>query len=156
MTRWSILVAFGAATTLVGCVAAPLAPVPPEPPDTLPRVVAEGMTMRRWIRVSKHDRRLVLYDDTQPIRTYPIVLGEDPVGAKLHEGDNRTPEGEYHIAAKYPHPSWSRFMLLDYPTPMNRDVLEWVRQSGALPGSERGGPGVGGQVGIHGTFNDAM
>lgn len=110
----------------------------------------------RWVQVRKRDRQLVLYEDRHPLRVYPVVLGGDPFGAKRHEGDNRTPEGEYHIAAKYPHPSWSRFMLLDYPTAMNRDLYEWTRQIGLLPANGQGAPGVGGQVGIHGTSDEGM
>lgn len=118
--------------------------------------VQEGAPLGRWIRVEKLERRLTVFDDTNPIREYPIVLGASPVGAKLYEGDNKTPEGEYRISAKYPHDAWSRFMLLDYPTPMNRYIYEWTRRSGLLPQRGSRGPGIGGQVGIHGTVSDLI
>lgn len=143
------------ATCLSGCTAR----VPARALSTAtegPPPVAEGATLGRWIRVHKRQRTLVVYDDVEPIRTYAIVLGADPEGAKTHEGDNRTPEGEYHISAKYPHQAWSRFLLLDYPTEMNRDLYEWSRRSGLLANGRGRSPGIGGQVGIHGTVDDGV
>ena len=155
--RWTRCVA----AAVLGLVAVSGCAVPPaSPPPSLATAVRgpvdEGASLGRWIRIEKGHRRLVVYDDTKPIRTYPIVLGEDPIGAKVHEGDNRTPEGEYHISAKFPHPAWSRFLLLDYPNELNRDVYEWSRRGGLLgnPGSTP--PGIGGQVGIHGTVDDMV
>jgi murein L,D-transpeptidase YafK len=85
------------------------------------------------------------------------VLGKDPQWAKLYEGDHRTPEGEYHIINKYFHPYWSRFMLLDYPTPANQEIYAWSLTAGLLP--ERGSndvPGIGGAIGIHGTEDESL
>jgi lipoprotein-anchoring transpeptidase ErfK/SrfK len=127
--------------------------VPPSGPE--PSItIGEGFPLGRWIKVEKRERRLIVYDDTEPIRSYPIVLGPEPEGAKLHEGDLRTPEGEYAIAAKYPHPRWSRFLLIDYPTPFNQRMHEWTREAGLLPTRRGSVPGVGGQVGIHGTSDE--
>ncbi len=137
---------------IAGCALRQPPPAVVEPPKVPQAGEVEGARLGRWIRVQKLDRRLTVYDDTTPIRSYPIVLGGDPYGAKLHEGDNRTPEGEYHILAKYPHRAWSRFMLLDYPTPLNVHLYDWSREFGLLPTN----PGVGGQVGIHGTVDDAV
>ena len=52
-------------------------------------------TAERWIRVSKAERMLYLYEGWQVVKSYPVVFGKDPVPAKLYEGDNRTPEGDY-------------------------------------------------------------
>jgi lipoprotein-anchoring transpeptidase ErfK/SrfK len=154
--RGLLLVVIGLAG-LAGCFLRPPAPPAPAPrPAVTEARPPAGAALGRWIRVEKMERRLTLFDDTEPIRTYSVVLGADPFAAKLHEGDNRTPEGEYHIAAKYPHREWSRFLLLDYPTPMNRKLHAWSRQIGLLPNGRHGTPGVGGQVGIHGTVNDAI
>jgi lipoprotein-anchoring transpeptidase ErfK/SrfK len=113
-------------------------------------------TAERWIRVSKAERMLYLYEGWQVVKSYPVVFGKDPVPAKLYEGDNRTPEGTYHIQTKYYHPYWSRFMLLDYPTPMNWEVYEWSRTHRLLPRDGNGVPGIGGAVGIHGSPDDAL
>lgn len=111
----------------------------------------------RWILVRKGEHTLSLYEGGQVLKVYPIVLGKDPQWAKLYEGDHRTPEGEYHIINKYFHPYWSRFMLLDYPTPANQEIYAWSRSEGLLP--ERGTddvPGIGGAIGIHGTEDETL
>lgn len=142
-------------TAIMGCTATTA--VPPAPPlvSEMPIVVGEGAPLGRWIKVAKRERRLIVYDDTEPIRSYPIVLGPEPEGAKMYEGDFRTPEGEYSIVAKYPHQRWSRFLLIDYPTPVNLRVHAWTKEAGLLPSNGRGVPGAGGQVGIHGTSDES-
>ena len=44
------------------------------------------------IVVWKSKRRLVLFKDKKPIKTYRIRLGFNPEGPKRKEGDGRTPE----------------------------------------------------------------
>lgn len=127
---------------------------PAAPP---PAIVPEAPPPERWILVRKTERTLTLYEDRQPIKTYAVVLGKDPLWAKLYEGDKRTPEGEYHIIKKYYHPFWSRFMLLDYPTPYNQELYAWSLARGLLP--ERGRrtpPGIGGAIGIHGSEDEGL
>ena len=153
MRRW-ILASLIIAIAVVGCTARTNVPPPLPSVSDATVVLGEGTPLGRWIKVEKRERRLILYDDTEPIRSYPIVLGPEPEGAKLHEGDFRTPEGEYSIIAKYPHPRWSRFLLIDYPTPVNTEMHEWTTEAGLLPGNGRGVPGPGGQVGIHGTSDE--
>jgi murein L,D-transpeptidase YafK len=153
MRRW-ILSSLLSLLAFAGCATRT---APPPPPSAAPAdlAVEEGAPLGRWIKVEKRERRLIVFDDTEPIRSYPIVLGPEPEGAKLHEGDFRTPEGEYSIVAKYPHPRWSRFLLINYPTPVNLQMHEWTREAGLLPSNGRGVPGAGGQVGIHGTSDEA-
>ena len=137
---------------LTGCTAAvPPAAAPPAAP-----VTAEAQPAERWILVRKTERTLTLYEGARIVKIYPVVLGKDPVRAKLHQGDYRTPEGEYHISAKYFHPYWSRFMLLDYPTPVNQEIYAWSRANGLLPARGRTVPGIGGAVGIHGTEHENL
>ena len=107
----------------------------------------------RWILVRKAAHTLTLYEGSQPVKTYPVVLGKDPYWAKLYQGDHRTPEGEYHISDKHYHLYWSRFMLLDYPTPRNWEIYEWSRLHGVLGRGSRV-PGIGGAIGIHGTQDE--
>jgi murein L,D-transpeptidase YafK len=45
------------------------------------------------VLVEKSARRLTLLRDGQPLKTYRISLGRQPVGPKEREGDRRTPEG---------------------------------------------------------------
>jgi len=142
--------------SLAGCATRAPQPVPPLPPPA--PVVEQPAPPRteRWISVRKGARTLELYEGATVIKTYPVVLGTQPVGAKLFEGDRRTPEGEYHIVKKYYHPYWSRFMLLDYPTPANREIYTWSRSMGVLPARGGGTPGIGGAVGIHGAEDESL
>lgn len=110
----------------------------------------------RWIHVSKSGRTLTLYEGSLAVHRFPVVLGKEPKRAKLHQGDNRTPEGEYHITKKYPHRGWARFMLLSYPTEENWEMYRWARNHRLLPKRKGKLPGIGGAVGIHGTYDDKV
>ena len=63
------------------------------------------------IVVHKLSRKLTCYRGLTPIKTYPVVLGNDPCNDKLCQGDTCTPEGVYRVRAKYPHPKWDSFHL---------------------------------------------
>jgi len=131
----------------------------PEAPPVQPVALAPAPVptpVERWIKIRKQDHTLRLYDGAQLVKTYPVVFGKDPTWAKLHQGDHRTPEGEYHIIKKYYHPDWSRFMLLDYPTEANQEIYAWSRANGLLPERGRRVPGIGGAVGIHGTDDERL
>ena len=97
--------------------------------------------------VEKSQYRLTVFYAGQPVTSYPMVLGGNPTGDKLHEGDERTPEGIYHIRDLYPHPDWSKFIWLDYPSPQawrEHFAAKWNGElSWFLP--------IGGQIGIHGV-----
>lgn len=107
------------------------------------------------IVVDKGCRTLNLYQYGRVVRSYPVVLGRKP-GRKLYEGDKRTPTGLYMIIDKDHHRRWSRFMLLDYPT--EQDVRRYWQNvpAGMVPRRGGGYPGVGGEIGIHGTDREAF
>ena len=67
------------------------------------------------VEVSKSQRRLVLYQGRTPCRTYRIGLGRHPVGLKAHEGDGRTPEGDYYVCSKNPQSKFHLSLGLSYP-----------------------------------------
>ena len=71
------------------------------------------------ILVHKLSRKLTCYRGLTPIKTYPVVLGNDPRNDKLCQGDTCTPEGVYRVRAKYPHSKWDSFIWLDYPNTKN-------------------------------------
>ena len=143
-----------AVALLSGCFAAERVGPPVLP--TLPDEATAAPHAERWIHVRKGARVLTLYDGSEVVATYPIVLGKDPDAAKLYEGDRRTPEGEYHVVAKYFHPYWERFLLLDYPAPFNRAIYTWSRKRGLIPARGRRVPGPGGAIGIHGAENERL
>jgi murein L,D-transpeptidase YafK len=84
-----------------------------------------------------------------------VVLGRKP-GQKLYEGDQRTPTGLYMLIGKGHHRRWSRFMLLDYPT--GQDVRRYWQNvaAGVVPRRRGSYPGVGGEIGIHGTDRESF
>jgi len=99
------------------------------------------------IDVSKKQYRLnVVYGKTI-IKSYPIVLGSDPVNDKRMEGDGCTPEGLFRIQSKYPHNKWSKFMWLHYPTNESYQKHRQSKKEGEIPAHAK----IGGEVGIHGV-----
>lgn len=97
--------------------------------------------------VRKRDRRLVVYKGLTPIRSYPVVLGADPNNDKLRQGDRCTPEGVYRVVAKFDHPRWDKFILLDYPNTQNWLKFNRAKRDGLIPHNAE----IGGEIGIHGT-----
>ncbi len=99
------------------------------------------------IFIQKSKYRLTVYYDKQPIKSYPVVFGENAVDDKLREGDMRTPEGLFKIRDSYPHPEWSKFIWLDYPTKNS-----WRKHFNAkFQGKINWWDTVGSEVGIHGV-----
>lgn len=99
------------------------------------------------IVVHKLSRKLTCYRGLTPLKTYPVVLGNDPYNDKLCQGDACTPEGVYRVRAKYPHPRWDCFIWLDYPNTDNWLKFARAKKAGRVPPEAD----IGGQVGIHGT-----
>jgi hypothetical protein len=72
----------------------------------------------------KSKYRMQLYYSGKLQKTYIIGLGQEPIGHKQQQGDNRTPEGNYRIIQKTVGPftgggssAWlgTRWMRLNYP-----------------------------------------
>ncbi len=99
------------------------------------------------IVVHKRNRTLTVYQGLTPLKTFPVVLGNNPRNDKLCQGDACTPEGVYRVRAKYPHPRWDQFIWLDYPNTQNWLKFAQAKKSGRLPPDAD----IGGEVGIHGT-----
>jgi murein L,D-transpeptidase YafK len=99
------------------------------------------------IVIHKLSRKLTCYRGLTPLKTYPVVLGNDPRNDKLCQGDTCTPEGVYRVRAKYPHPKWDSFIWLDYPNTQNWLKFGRAKKAGRIPPEAD----IGGQVGIHGT-----
>lgn len=90
--------------------------------------------------MDKSDGVLELRCDGVTFRRYRATFGANPVGPKLREGDERTPEGTYHLESRLSSGHFHRFMGVSYP---NDADLHRARQLGI----ERPGRGVG----IHGS-----
>jgi|TARA_Y100001933_G_scaffold262327_1_gene319530 murein L,D-transpeptidase YafK len=93
------------------------------------------------VLIDKSERKLVLLNGEQPLRTYSVALGAAPKGAKQFEGDQRTPEGVYTIDYRNAASAFHLALRISYPNEADR-----VRalESGMDPG---------GQIMIHGLKN---
>ena len=85
------------------------------------------------IVVEKHRRRLTLYQLGIPVRTYAVALGKQPIGDKLRNGDNRTPEGVFYIDYKNPDSKYHMALHISYPDAAH---LAKSRAVGARPGGD--------------------
>jgi len=93
------------------------------------------------ILVEKAKRRMYLLHENKIIKTYKISLGSDPVGAKVREGDNKTPEGDYRIVSHNPRSSYHLSLKISYP---DREQIK---------AAEKGNYSAGGDIMIHGFPN---
>jgi murein L,D-transpeptidase YafK len=73
------------------------------------------------------------------IAAYPIALGDNPMGHKEFEGDERTPEGEYYIDFKNPDSRYHLSLRISYPNMSDRLFARSFKRS------------AGGDIMIHGV-----
>lgn len=92
------------------------------------------------IHVDKSDGVLELRCGGVVRRRFAVTFGANPVGPKLREGDERTPEGTYHLVSRGVSGRFHRFMGLSYPNDADLHRAEQL-------GIDRPGRGVG----IHGA-----
>lgn len=95
----------------------------------------------------KSQYRLTVYYQRQPLKSYAFVLGSSPVGDKFREGDRKTPEGFFQIRDKYPHPTWSKFIWLNYPTAASWRKHQAAKDQGQISSTDT----IGSEIGIHGV-----
>ena len=112
-------------------------PRPPKPSDRSfpPSGIAD------WILVEKKARRLTLFRDSKPLKSYDIALGQQPEGPKRFQGDNKTPEGRYRIASRKQNSDFHRALRISYPSPDDDAFAAQQNRS------------AGGDIMIHGLPN---
>lgn len=103
---------------------------------------ASGFPVADSVLVDKSDRKLYLLQGDEPIRTFDIALGIRPIGDKQHEGDFRTPEGNYRLDLRNPDSEYFLSIRVSYP---NRQDIREARARGFDPG---------GAIMIHGQPNE--
>ena len=92
--------------------------------------------------VLKGYRRLLLMKGDEILKTYIVSLGGNPIGPKIRQGDNKTPEGNYLLDRHNANSQYHRSIHISYP---NADDLARARRLGVPPG---------GELFIHGLPND--
>ena len=95
-----------------------------------------------YVLVRKSSKELTLFSGSKKIKTYKVALGKDPVGHKVREGDQRTPEGTYFIDARNENSKYHLALHISYPDAI--DDMK-ARSLGSSPG---------GGIMIHGTGDD--
>jgi murein L,D-transpeptidase YafK len=93
------------------------------------------------VLIEKSKRALHLLKDGKPFRTFRVALGIRPVGDKQHEGDLKTPEGNYRLDVRNPESEFFLSIRVSYP---DADDLREARARGLDPG---------GAIMIHGQPN---
>jgi murein L,D-transpeptidase YafK len=137
MRRLAKALAYLALVAFLGLVAASL--LTPREPVTLPLPPLTGEVDR--IVIEKSARRMQLFQDGKPVRTYRIALGFAPEGDKLRQGDGKTPEGEFTVDRRNDKSAFHLSLGLDYPRPADRAR------------AAAGGYDPGGDIFIHGQPN---
>ena len=92
--------------------------------------------------VEKSARLLTLFKDRKPIRSYKIALGRSPKGAKIRQGDRRTPEGFYTIDGRKSNSSYHLALHISYPNERDLEIAGLLR----IP--------AGSGIAIHGVSED--
>lgn len=95
------------------------------------------------ILVIKSERILLLLKNNKIAKEYKIALGKNPVGDKVKQGDNKTPEGKYQIVSKNSQSKFYLNLAINYPSKL--DIKE----------AKRLGVNPGGNIVIHGLPNKA-
>jgi murein L,D-transpeptidase YafK len=85
------------------------------------------------IVIVKSARTMTLESSGQPIKSYKVALGGQPIGAKQQQGDHKTPEGEYFVDSKIAHSQFYMALHLSYPSAEDRAR---ARKRGVSPGGD--------------------
>ncbi|XOV83684.1 MAG: murein L,D-transpeptidase family protein [bacterium] len=93
------------------------------------------------VLVKKSERQLLLMSGSTVVRSYPISLGEQPVGHKQREGDEKTPEGQYVLDWRNPDSRFYKSIRISYPNAQDQLRAEQKNQD------------PGGNIFIHGLPN---
>ncbi|MGS0730859.1 L,D-transpeptidase family protein, partial [Shewanella sp. 0m-11] len=105
-----------------------------------PATIASAMVNGKadLVIVTKSEASMSLLRQGKVIKKYRIAMGDNPVGHKLTEGDQRTPEGRYLLDYKKSDSAYYRAIHISYPNDEDR------LRADAL------GISPGGQIMIHG------
>jgi murein L,D-transpeptidase YafK len=104
------------------------------------------------IIVDKSDRKLLVYADGSVIKTFTISLGDQPIGPKERDGDEKTPEGEYIILAKAGKGSSRYYKNLGVSYPSSKDEKN-ANRKGFKPGNGIKIHGLQNGLGFIGRFH---
>ena len=93
--------------------------------------------------VNKLRNTITIYERGQAVASYVVDLGRRP-GRKTAAGDEATPEGRYHVAARKDRGEsrFHRALQLDYPNADDLARLERLKRAGQVPASAAAGRNI--------------
>lgn len=97
-----------------------------------------------YLLVDKSAKTMKAYSSNKLIKTYRISIGKNPIGHKIFEGDNKTPEGVYTINDRNANSAYHKNLGVSYPNDSDRAK---ARALGKSPG---------GDIKIHGLPNGIL
>ena len=83
--------------------------------DRMRERMAVLFTSPKAILVEKSARRLTIYENGAPLKTYLSTIGRNAAAAKTKAGDWATPEGLYRVRRKNPRSKYYLALHIDYP-----------------------------------------
>ncbi len=110
--------------------------------QALPGAAGElTLPMADKVLVEKSARKLFLIHNDKAYKEYAISLGDNPIGHKQQQGDERTPEGNYLIDYRNPQSKYHLSLHISYPNAADK-ARATIR-----------GVNPGGDIFIHGLPN---
>ena len=94
-----------------------------------------------YVIVNKSERKTMLFATGKLLKSYRISLGGNPVGHKVQEGDQKTPEGRYVLDYKKSDSAYYKAIRVSYPNAQDKQNAARLNVS------------PGGQIMIHGQAN---
>jgi len=102
--------------------------------------------------ICKADRKITLYRNGMPVRSWSAGMGFNFLSDKLYSGDQATPEGVYQISRKIPGSKYYQALLLNYPNSEDQQRFLRARRNGQIPRGAR----IGSLIEIHGGGSAGM
>lgn len=103
-------------------------------------IADEDKTVNKVV-VYKAKRLMQLMSEDKVVKEYSISLGDNPIGHKVQQGDERTPEGDYVIDYRNTQSRYRLSLHISYP---NEQDKANAKKLGVSPG---------GDIMIHGSPN---
>lgn len=92
---------------------------------------APGKQIADRVVVVKSAHALTLYSGEQILKSYKVALGRGPSGPKDHQGDHKTPEGQYILDQKNAKSRFHLALHVSYPNAADR---QRAQKEGLDPG----------------------
>ena len=86
-----------------------------------------------YLEVRKSKKQLLAYSNGKVLKKYTVSFGDQPVGHKEFEGDEKTPEGIYSINAKNDKSGYHKNLRISYP---NAEDLTHAKLAGNSAGGD--------------------